>query len=603
MSAQPAADRCTRRRLIGIGAAAVGAITSQTSGAQRQASQRTAQTGTPGVTPEPDPGPSPATSPPTTPASKRSLNVIHESELEYTGSPARGGTLRIPVHRSGLLQFAPTTQRQDPLVPWSYLDPLVRADPRTMEPRPGLAERWRWSADGRELTFALRTDVTWHDGTPFTAADARFTHLTYRDDYQSVIAGQSGLVEEIITDGDATLRVVFAEPDGAWLYNVATLPVIQRAQYFRWWEQYPPGERTLEGICFDGALPQGTGPWRVESIEPTGISFSRNERYFETPPHASGLDLIAIDGAAQRFEMWRDGKLDLVPDVTPGDVERLRDDRGQLVVVDAARSVFAAFNFDNPAKADPAMVADPVVRNAVNIAIDRERLATEAYAGFLRRNRTGIVAQPWAHDESIQNPAQQWIQVRTSMLGAGWSEVTGDGILVSPFGDRLVLTALVLDSAGPEVIRMLELVHEDLGRVGGALDIEVLSQDRFIEKWQAERTWDLIVYDLRLYPAFAEFDLFGSAWDSRTNPFGWNPGGYSNPAADAAINAWFEAVDQPDMVAALADLQQAVNDDLFGLWFGFPQDLMLVSPNVHGFRPNRMLTAGDTRLMWKSGET
>ena len=41
--------------------------------------------------------------------------------------------------------------------------------------RPELAMSWAWSEDGRELTFTLRSGVTWHDGKPFSAADVKCT--------------------------------------------------------------------------------------------------------------------------------------------------------------------------------------------------------------------------------------------------------------------------------------------------------------------------------------------------------------------------------------------------------------------------------------------
>ncbi|HYH12153.1 MAG TPA: ABC transporter substrate-binding protein, partial [Thermomicrobiales bacterium] len=501
-----------------------------------------------------------------------------------------------------LLDFVPTMQRQDPQVAWSYLDSLVRIDALTGLPAPSLARSWRWSDDGLALTFTLRDDVAWHDGTPFTAADARFAHIVYRDDYRSVIAGQSALVSDIVAVDETTVRVEFSEPDGAWLFNVASLPVVQRAQYTAQWEANPLGERTLEGITFEETLPVGTGPWVIESIGRDRISFARNPDYFDTPPHTDRLELISVDDQAERITMWRAGELHVVGNLLPSRVEGLLQDEGRLIVADAPRTLFAAFNFDNVGRWEPNLLGTPQVREAVSLALDRERYAEEIWGGFLRHERAGIVAQTWVDGAEQRNPEQDLDRARELMEEAGWEDTTGDDIVESPAGDAFVLTALVLEPAAPEVVETLEAMDADLRKIGGGIGINVVPRDRFVTWYSEERTWDLVVYDLRLYPAFNEFDLIGSAWDIRTNPSGWNPGGYSNPAADAALEAYFESVDVEEMSAALADLQEAITDDPFAVWLGFPQDLTLLAPAVRGFVPNPVWSTLDTRLMWLDGD-
>ena len=54
-------------------------------------------------------------------------------------------------------------------------DYLTSWDAATLETRPGLAESWTSSDDGKEWTFNLRQGVTWHDGEAFTADDVAFT--------------------------------------------------------------------------------------------------------------------------------------------------------------------------------------------------------------------------------------------------------------------------------------------------------------------------------------------------------------------------------------------------------------------------------------------
>src|SRR5438128_3112331 len=54
---------------------------------------------------------------------------------------------------------------------------------------PDLATSWSWSEDGTQLTFALRRDVTWHDGKPFTARDVRCTWELLLDKAEAKLRG------------------------------------------------------------------------------------------------------------------------------------------------------------------------------------------------------------------------------------------------------------------------------------------------------------------------------------------------------------------------------------------------------------------------------
>src|SRR5205823_9173673 len=98
-------------------------------------------------------------------------------------SPARRG--RTVIYASGAdLQSVSPLFTTHPLARqvqrYVLLTTLARYD-STLTPQPYLARRWRWSSDRRTLTFALRTDVRWHDGMPTTARDVVWTLDAARD--------------------------------------------------------------------------------------------------------------------------------------------------------------------------------------------------------------------------------------------------------------------------------------------------------------------------------------------------------------------------------------------------------------------------------------
>ena len=147
--------------------------------------------------------------------SRATLRPLHRRRRE-------AAALRLVRPGESLGNFNPSAFRQDPQIPLSYLEPLVRPDPATMRPTPWLAEHWEWRADGLELVFLLRDDVLWHAELPLTAADAAFTFEVYRSDTESAVSGLFALVESLDAVSERELRVRFTARDANWLFNVAT---------------------------------------------------------------------------------------------------------------------------------------------------------------------------------------------------------------------------------------------------------------------------------------------------------------------------------------------------------------------------------------------
>ncbi|TWT85256.1 Periplasmic oligopeptide-binding protein precursor [Posidoniimonas polymericola] len=64
---------------------------------------------------------------------------------------------------------------------WSIFECLVQLDPDTREARPGVAESWDVSEDGRTYTWRLRDNARWSDGTPVTAHDFYYSYRRFLD--------------------------------------------------------------------------------------------------------------------------------------------------------------------------------------------------------------------------------------------------------------------------------------------------------------------------------------------------------------------------------------------------------------------------------------
>jgi ABC-type transport system substrate-binding protein len=548
----------------------------------------------------PPASPVPATPEPITPPDTiGQITVFRGESFEYADEPVSSETLTIVVPGGGdNLNFNPAAYRQDFQIAASYLDPLLWINDVTMEPRPWLAERWEWDDSGRSITFSIRRDIRWHDGNRLHARDVAFSFEVYRDDIDSGVRNLFTQMEAVEAIDAETVRVDLLTPDGNWLFNAATQPIFQRRQYLDHWRSRPAGERTLSDFSWDTVTPIGTGPWKVTRRRSVRIEFERNDDYFAGPPHFQALNVGLGGSQGDRLERWRNGEGDILPYVSVFDLESVQDVPAKLYATPGARVMFAAFNFDNRARAFPGLLRDIRIRRALALAIDR-RHNMEVARGFLRGYAAGTVAQPWARDDTLASPDQDLDEARRLLGEAGLSDFNNDGALEDLNGEPLRFSAIVRDDADPLLIRILSESVDDIQQLGVGMELRVLDPEAFYESWASSRDYDLIGYSYALYPGFTDFDLYGSSFDIRINPQGWNPGGYSNEDVDSFIRRILITVDIDRQREVLRRLQETVNEDLFGTWLGFPDELVLARPEIQGYQPNRFLPTWNTRLLWR----
>ncbi len=106
---------------------------------------------------------------------------------------------------------------------WALFEGLCRWHPETLEPIPGMAERWDLSADKRTYTFWLRRGALWSDGTPVTAHDfgysfRRFLHPATAAEYGKelwYIEGAREFTTRDVNLGDPIEMELYDRPEDA----------------------------------------------------------------------------------------------------------------------------------------------------------------------------------------------------------------------------------------------------------------------------------------------------------------------------------------------------------------------------------------------------
>jgi peptide/nickel transport system substrate-binding protein len=259
---------------------------------------------------------------------------------------------------------------------------------------PDLAESWKWSEDGKRLTFALRKGVTWHDGKPFTAADVKCTW--------DLLAGKApeNFKVNFRKGWYANVESVTANGDHEAVFNLKTpQPALLALLASGFTPVYPchvsPRDMRLKPI--------GTGPFKfVEYKNNQGIKLTRNPNYWKPGrPYLDGIEYTIIPNRSTAILAFAAGKFDVTfpYEIT---VPLVGDIKSQMptAICDISPMNVAANLLMNPVPP----FDDLEVRRAVAMAIDRK-----AFVDILTQGQgdTGTAMQPlpegrWGMPEAMQ---------------------------------------------------------------------------------------------------------------------------------------------------------------------------------------------------------
>ena len=244
-------------------------------------------------------------------------------------------------------------------------EPLVARDPDD-KLEPALAERWE-AITPMHWRFHLRKGVKWHDGTPFTAADVKYT-IDYVIDPKSIYARKTriaGVVSAEIVD-DHTVDIRTTNPAPLMLRGLADIAIEQKAY----------SERV--GVKEAQAKPVGTGPWRyVEWVAGDHYDLIANADYWGGPPAMKKLRIRAIPEGATRVASLVAGETHIIEEV-PVDLLPTVEKRRNLKIDAVESSVSLVLSFDT--RKPP--FNDVRVRQALDYAIDKKTLLQQMLGGY-----------------------------------------------------------------------------------------------------------------------------------------------------------------------------------------------------------------------------
>jgi peptide/nickel transport system substrate-binding protein len=444
------------------------------------------------------------------------VTVICLVSLLKPAAAQGGGELRFCL-RTEPKTFDPLKVEDDASAAVRYLTGgvLVRVNRQTQELEPELAQSWKTSKDGRQITFRLRSGILFSDGTNFSASDVAYTmqllmdpalHSPTGDAFRS---GAGNVETKVISP--TQISITFSAPVAGLDRLFDQVAILS--------ERSPKKEMAV------------LGPFMVADYKPgASLLLNRNPNYWKTDEQ--GRKLPYLDSI----------RLDIQPN---RDVEMLRFKRGELDLINSLDSEY----FDKLSATSPQQVHDagpsldseqlwfnevaksPIpgykknwfrsanFRQAISEAINREDLSRIVFHGhaqpalgpFSPANKfwfnSKLRPQAYSPDAALKALQAEGFRMK-------------NGALKDKDGNEVVFS--IITNAGSKIReRMAVLIQDDLQKIGVHVNVVTLDFPSLIERMTQSYDYEAILLGLTNVDLDPNGEM--NVWLSSSENHQWNP--------------------------------------------------------------------------------
>jgi peptide/nickel transport system substrate-binding protein len=421
---------------------------------------------------------------------------------------------------------------------------LVRLD-TSGKVLPSLAKSWDVSADGTEITFKLNTGVKWHDGSPFSAQDVKFS-------YERAASAETkppnphrdywAPVSKVDAVDESTVKVTLSTYSDNWLFHMAAGSACIVSS------------KTADN---NKTNPIGTGPFKFGAWNRgAALTLTRNDDYWGTKAPLKDVEFRFISDADAMNNALKAGDIDAIGQVGgPEQIKQFEQDKNFSVIKGAAAGKVQVSVNNNGGP-----LADKRVRQALYAAIDRKAWIDGIAAGYgepIGSHATPNDGEPYYAD----------------MTKVNTFDVAKAKQLLADAGQSGLKVRLAQISAFPYAVRGTDILTSQFAAIGVTLDVQPMEFPR----WLQEVFLNAQDYDLTIINHVEERDI----------------GNYGNPKyywhyTNAEVADWLKQADaQPD-AAKRKDLytkiQQQLADDAANLWIYAPNQLAVLKANLKNYQ-------------------
>lgn len=425
---------------------------------------------------------------------------------------------------------------------------------------PSLAERWENSADGLSMTFYLKHDVKFSDGSPFNAESVKFT-LERILDPKTASPNRAKVAEisQVDVIDEYTVKITTRKPYAPLLENLATYHLAMLS----------PSATGKYSVLEYGMHPVGTGPYMLESYDISGETvLVRNPNYHGTPGIPERITYMPVPEVSARVIMLQTGEVDIAVGLSPESLPPLEADP-EIDVISKPSTMMVSFTHQ---MWKGAPYDNKLVRQAMMYAVDREAIVKTILGGY------GVAPT---------GPFSPGVQAFTEFGGYEYNPEKAKELLAQAgYPDGFSTIALAPEGRYMKAREVSEAVQGYLGQVGIKVELKMSEWATYVTEFQSTLI-DRGMHMLGSSIPTAHWRI-ERIWGTQKQPdkdrLPPNTSTYSNPEVDRLLSEASQNFSLEERNKLYAQAQKIIWEDAPELWLFGQSQLIGTKKGLSGYK-------------------
>ena len=446
-----------------------------------------------------------------------------------------------------------------------------------------LAESYAISDDGLIYSFTLKSNLRFHDGTPLTADDIEFTIQKIQDDALKSprrVDWASVAVRKLST---TEIEFVLKQPYAPFLSNT-TVGIIPK----HIWKNVDADQFIFSQYNIE---PIGSGPYEINSIKRDGggipLYYALNtfSRYHNEKPYISDIIVYFYPNEAAALEAYNAGTIDNFAGISPQEASVIASTASHSTVLHTPLPrIFGVFFNQNSAP----VLANKEVRQALNMALDKEKIIREVLYGYGISIDSPIPFGTLQATTTLKSGDKDG--AKALLAKSGWL-INAEGILEKKTKTSTqTLEFSIATTDAPDLKKTADIIKAEWEDLGARVIIKVFEYGDLSQNIIKTRKYDALLFG---EVVGKDLDLYAFWHSSQRNAPGLNLSMYVNSKVDKLLEDARLISDVKTRDTTYRSFEKTIQDEVPAVFLYSPEYMYIVSSRIKGIDLESITSSSD----------